>query len=97
MVLQRGLRNINTNIIGSPIRTSNFSYFIQAGSVLTNAGSVAFINLNNNYSTSNFYIAIQPRNNGSAFYVSGVTSVSGVNMVGAPSTRYDWIAVGGIQ
>ena len=84
-------------LIGSAT-TNVWSGFIQTGSLTTSAGSVGFIKLGTSFAGgSNFYAVITPCGSEQGYtesYISGVKHTSGVNIIGGPSLRYDWIAIG---
>ena len=71
---------------------------IKAGSASTDGGSQGFIKLGTAFAGgSNFYAIITPCGSEQGYtesYISGVRHTSGVNFVGGPTLRYNWIAVG---
>ena len=83
--------------VGSPV---SYSATVKAGSVLTSAGSSGFITFGLPFSTSAWYVNVTPGSlvtseyAASGAYVSGLRNASGATFVGAPSMKYDWIAVG---
>ena len=80
--------------IASP---GNFWALIQAGSVGTDAASGGFIALRQAFATADQYaVILTPFSGGSiSAFVSGVMNASsGCNIIGGPSNRYWWMAIG---
>lgn len=84
--------------IGSP---ATFGAFIQGGSVVTSAGSLAVIQFGQGWtSAGKYYVTVtagsyQDGNTGSIVpFLSGAYRASGVTLIGAASTIYNWIGVG---
>ena len=79
--------------MGSP---GAFGALIQAGSLGTDAGSLAFLALRQVHANTAYAVILTPFSGGSiAAWVSGVqNATSGVNVVGGPSNRYYWLTVG---
>lgn len=92
-----GSKRLQSTLLGSAT-TNVWGGFIQAGSLLTNSGSLGFVKFGTPYtSASSYYITAAPCGSAPGFekwYISGVRHISGVNFIGAASTRYDWIAAG---
>ena len=79
--------------------TQLYTGLVKAGSLNTSAGSVGFIKLGTAFAggATGWYASITSTGSYTGFdqsYISGTRHTSGVNVVGAASTRYDWIAVG---
>ena len=80
---------------GSPVA---YGGFVKAGSLETSAGSVGFVQFGTSFASKDgWYVNLTPCGSEqgiSDWYLSGLRHASGINMVGAPALRYDWIAVG---
>ena len=78
--------------VGSPI---TYGAFIQAGSTITSAGSLAVVNFGKGWTVAgNYYITFGNIAGSDVAFVSGTKRASGCTIVGAPSQTYDWVAVG---
>lgn len=78
--------------LGSP---GKMGALIQAGSLGTAAGSSGFIAFRTNFGDTEYSVALTPWSGTSTqAFTSGVQNVSGVNVVGEASGRYQYIAVG---
>lgn len=105
MVLRQGLGlQVASTNVGSPSTLPTVSNFwIQTGSLVTAAGSTGFVAFGTPMPSTDYYVQLTPVNTGhnavaqaGSFlpYISGVRHVSGVNVIGGPAARYDYIAVG---
>lgn len=90
-------KELKSTLLGSET-TNIWGGFIQAGSLLTSAGSVGFVKFGTPYtSATSYYVVATSCGSVASYeksYISGARNASGVNFVGAASARYDWIAVG---
>lgn len=87
-----------SNIIGSAT-VQTYGGYIQAGSLLTSAGSVGFVKFGKPFtSATSYYVTTTPCGSSAGTfwpgYTSGLKHASGVNFVGAANLRYDFVAVG---
>lgn len=82
----------------SALVASTYGGIVQAGSLLTTAGSQGFVAFGTPFSAATgWYVTLSPcgsATNFNGWYISGARNTSGVNVVGAASLRYDWQAVG---
>ena len=95
-----GEGRIRSTVIGSAT-AQVFGGVLQTGSVVTSAGSLAFIAFGQPMPNTNYYVVASTTNpaagdgTGSTCpAVSGTRSTSGVSLIGAASSRYAWMAIG---
>ena len=77
--------------LGSPTTYGNL---IQVGQLTTGAGSGAFMTFGKSFIGSGWRGQLTGIDNIKPAYISGAKHMSGANVVGEASTKYDWMAIG---